>query len=915
MVSSPENIDNLSRDDFATQVHDALSHLYDPVYLQTHSLARMLREEPGTDRAQAGQALRQRLIEAIEGLRPDVDAETNSVAWRGYRILNLRYVEGLDIDEVQQRLTISKSTYYRASQQALQAVTSVLRASWLSERKRAPRESVTSDASPSDAHDDAANRPFPTRQLPIPLTSFLGREHELATVLSLLRSSRLVTLTGAPGTGKTRLAIEVASRVAEPRDIEVLFVPLASVADPGLLLSTIAQVATVPLPSGQSTIDGLAAGLGDERILLVLDNFEQIVSAAPDLLGLLARCPGLQILATSRVRLHVRGEREVAVAPLELPVVAVSGGARQVLLAGRPLLDYAAVALFVERARDTVPEFSVTDETASIVVEICHRLDGLPLAIELAAARVKLLPPALMLARLERRLPLLIGGPRDLPARQQTLRSAIAWSYDLLEPRDQKLLRQLAVFVGGASLEAIQMVYLDDTVEPSGEPSPAVEDSLQNQVLDRLESLVRQSLVVQSTTETSPSTPELRFSLLETIREYALERLAESGAVDDTRHRHAAYFLSLAEQAEPHVASPKRGTWVSRLEREHANLEAAMEWWISQGDVANGLRMASALVWFWALRGHLNQGRDHVGVLLATPTLAEATSGRAHALQIAATLAHHQRDFAAARALQEDSLRILRRLGNQEDLVTALSVLGNINLQLGDYPASREAFQEILGICEDMQDYIGMSYTLSSLAIIAQEERDYTTARALHQQCLEVCRVIQFTTGIAVQLHHLALIAEVQRDFAAARDLYEQSLEAWQADDDKYGAARALLRLASTATAQGDYPAAQEYLARGLSLMRHAQDNDGVALALEQSARLAAAQEQPARALRLAAAADRLRERIGIPAPPNVAADLDQVLSPAKEQLGDRAASAVSEGESLTIEQAIALATSPPGPR
>jgi len=905
-MSSNGNNGELGRDDFAALVHDALTHLYDTVYLQTHPLVQMVREEAGADRAQVGLVLRQSLIEAIERLRPNVDEDANPGAWRGYHLLILRYVEGLDAADVQRRLTISKSTYYRASQQALQSVTSVLRANWLATNDSRPRHSAESAQATPDSGRTTSGHGASARQLPIPLTSFLGRELELATVLRLLNSSRLVTLTGAPGTGKTRLALEVAARVPETQADRIVFVPLASVSDPDLLLPTIAQVIGVQLHGSQSIVNALTEGLGNRRLLLILDNLEQIVAAAPVLVEVLARCPDLKVLVTSRVRLNLRGEREVAVSPLELPIVSVIGGTRQVLLGGRRLTDYAAVALFAERARDTVPNFEITDELAGVVAEICHRLDGLPLAIELAAARIKLLPPPLMLARLERRLPLLIGGPRDLPARQQTLRSAIEWSYDLLGPSDQGLLRQLAVFAGGASLEAVQTVCAHADLDRKGELDPPPD------VFDLLESLVRQSLVAQTTIEASPTEPELRFSLLETIREYAFERLFASGELDVTRLRHARYFLSLAEQAEPHVASPTRGAWVNRLDRENANLESAMDWWISQGDVAHGLRMASALVWFWALRGHLKEGRDHVSVLLAAPALAGPTSDRAHALQIAATLAHHQRDFVAARTLQGDSLQILRDLGNQEDLVTALSVLGNTDLQLGDYPASRKAFSEILAICQDLENYPGVAYALSSLGNIAQEEHDYATARSLHRRCLEVSRAMQFNTGIAVQLHHLALIAEDERDFVAARALYEESLTAWQADGDGYGAARALLRLACTATTQGDYPAAHSYLARTLALMRQMYDNDGIALALEQAARLAAAEWQPTRALRLAGAATALRERIGVPMPPSVAADLEVALSPSIERLGTTVATATfSEGGSLMLEQAIALATSP----
>ncbi len=896
---------------FAHQVHDALAHLYDTVYLQTHPLAKLAGAEGAEKSANLGQVLRQSLIAAIETLRPSLDEQTNPAAWRSYHILTMRYVEGIEISDVQRRLMISKSAYYRASRQALQAVISVLRSRWrLEAGPPEPPAPGTIGATPADQGTTVSRRSAPPPRLPSPLTSFLGRQRELATVMRLLASSRLLTLTGAPGTGKTRLALEVAAQVADTFADGVVFVPLASVTDPALLLPTIVQATDVPRPGGESVLEALTDDLSNKRLLLILDNFEQIVAAAPNLIEILARCPELRMLVTSRVRLHLRGEREVAVPPLELPPVSVAGGVRKVLPTERRLEEYAAIALFVERARDVVPDFVITEETAGAIAEICYRLDGLPLAIELAAARAKLLPPASMLARLERRLPLLIGGPRDLPARQQTLRSAIAWSYDLLDGGDQRLLRRLAIFTGGATPDAAQAVCTD---EAPGQPGGGQLLSLvsTDNLLDRLESLVSESLVVQTTISGLASEPELRFSLLETIREYALEQLVESGELASIQRRHAGHFLELAERAEPYLVSPQRAEWVSRLERENPNLQAAMDWWISQGDVRRGLRMASALVWFWALRGHLPEGRERMAALLASPSLAASSLDQAHALQIAATLAHHQRDFNAARALQEDSLRILRALGNQEELITALSVWGNILMQQGDYDAARAAFQENLAICQKLENIPGICFNLSNLGNIAHEQQDYAAARSLHEQCLEVCRAVQFSTGVAVQLHHLAMIAEDEGEFAEARALYEQSLSVWQADADQYGVARALLHLGGAATAQGDSIAAHGYLVRALELMKRMDDVAGIALVLERCARLAAAQQQPTRALTLAGAATALRERVGIPRPANVAAEIDAALSPAREVLGTTAAKAWAEGEALTVEQTISLATSP----
>ena len=440
--------------------------------------------------------------------------------------------------------------------------------------------------------------------LPMQATAFIGREQQLQTVrTSLLREdTRLLTLTGPGGTGKTRLALQAAADVLDSFPDGVYFVALASVTDPDLVASTIAQALDVREVAGRSIATSLGDTLRQKRLLLVLDNFEQVVEAAPTVAELLGSATDLKILVTSRFVLHVYGERELSVPPLALPD-------RRTAPSAAHLAQFEAVRLFVDRAQAARADFALVDENASAVAEICQRLDGLPLAIELAAARVRALPPRAMLQRMERRLPLLTGGARDLPARQQTLRGAIAWSYDLLEPDEQALFRRLAVF-RGCTLETAETVCAGDPPRP-GATSVAL-PPLDLLILDGIESLVEKSLLRQE--EASDGQPWYR--MLETVREYALERLEESGEAAAVHRRHALAALRLAETAEAGLYGLEHGTWFKRLEQEHDNLRAAIEWCQERRYAEPALRLAVALWWFWSAHGHIGEGRERLSDLL-----------------------------------------------------------------------------------------------------------------------------------------------------------------------------------------------------------------------------------------------------------------------------------------------------------
>jgi predicted ATPase/Tfp pilus assembly protein PilF len=677
------------------------------------------------------------------------------------------------------------------------------------------------------------NRP---NNLPRQPTALIGRERATAEIVALLKRPEvaLVTLIGPGGTGKTRLALQVAADMLEEFSGGSWFVELASLTDHNLVASTIGHELGITEREGEPLLETLKTALQERQVLLVLDNFEQVMDATSLVTRLLKAAPGLKVLVTSRVALRVYGEKEYLVPPLSLPDTRPGHLPKPGVLS-----QYEAVRLFIERAQDVKSDFEVNNDNAPAVAEICARLDGLPLAIELAAARIRILPPQALLSRLSSRLKVLTGGARDLAARQQTLRAAIDWSYDLLDEGEKQLFRRMAVFQGGRTFEAMEAVCNAD-------------DLLDLVIIDGVELLLAKSLVQQR----EGSDGEPRFWMLETIHEYAREKLQESGEAEELEREHALYFMRLAEEAEPQLTGEQQLEWLNRLEDEQDNIRAALRWAIGRADhitggatqatesaqgmegtgaieaVEVGLRLGAALWRFWNIKGYFNEGREQLSRLLekARSLAGDKWKGQmARALNGAGNLAQWQGDYASARALHEESLAIRREIGDKSGISASLNNLGLVAQEQGNYSSAAVLFQESLAIDEELGDKWGVAMSLNNLGWAARQQGDYASARGLHEKSLAIFREVGDKWGIALSLGNLAYVSRQQGDYTSARSLDEESLAVRRELGDRRGVAWSLNNLGYLALSQEDYASARSLREESLSIFEEIGDRSGVA--------------------------------------------------------------------------------------
>ncbi|HZU12362.1 MAG TPA: tetratricopeptide repeat protein [Chloroflexota bacterium] len=743
-----------------------------------------------------------------------------------------------------------------------------------------------------------SRRPAPLPASPSPL---IGRMEERAAVRDALTASRLVTLTGTGGTGKTRLALQVAhDLVGEGRFADgVAFVDLAPLADPSLLASTIARALDLADRPGMTAEAQLAAELRLRHLLLVLDNLEHLLDGVAPLSRLLAAAPHLHILATSRSPLHLYGEQEIRVPPLPLPTMPTTDGRGD--SAAEDLTASDAVRLFLARARAVRPGITPAGTELEAIARICIALDGLPLAIELAAARANLFTPDTLLARLDECLSLLTRGPRDSPDRQRTLRAALDWSYDLLASEEQVLFSRLGIFPGSFDVAAATGVAgSEDGVASFSRSGEAA-------MLDRLEALADHSLleVVSAPSGSSPPSPAPRFRLLETVRAYALDRLAASGQEDTTRRRHLSYYLALAEEMHAALGGPAQSSCLARLEAEHANLRAALGWALRHAP-EDGLRLAGELGRFWRLHGHLREGQHWLETALDAHVGVGDRRVRARVLSSAGALARQQGDYGRALARHSESLELRRALGDKRGVADSLTSLGNVYSRRGDAARAAALHSEALDLFREVGNQSGVSTALGNLGRVTLQLGDDERASQLLTETLQLKRRLGDGLGTAFVLTSLARVAIRRGEYGRASNLLDEGLAIKRSLGDRHGQVTSLLLLGRVALLQQETARAEAVLTAGLRLGWEIGARDRMSEILESLACVVAIDGRAEAAALLAGAADALREELTVAISPDLQAGHEEMLRTVRATLGEGSFSAAwSMGKGQSLETTV----------
>jgi predicted ATPase len=740
-------------------------------------------------------------------------------------------------------------------------------------------------------------RPRRRSRLPLPMTPLIGREDERDRVCALLDGGRLVTLVGPGGIGKTRLALAVASAAAEGFEDGAVFVPLAEATDEELVVTAVAQALQVTDVPGQDLLESVVEHLADTNTLLVLDNFEQVLGAARVVSALLAAGSRVSALVTSRERLGLYGEQLYVVPPLPLPdLTALAPGPAG---AARALAQSPALALFEQRARAATGAFALGPDNVTAVAELCHRLDGLPLAIELAAARTDRWRPDELLEHLSGHLDALGAGPVDLPERQQTLSGAIDWSFVLLEPADQRLFVALSAFTGGWTLAAAAAVA---GVTAAGAAAES------GDLRARLDRLAGKSLLVID--GEGDGARETRYRMLETIRAYAAARLATAPDVDAVRDRHRAHFADLATRAGAGMTGPDQARWTERLDLDYQNLRAALRWALSRGEAASAAELCMGLWRYWRTGNHLRDGRDWLDRVLAAGGL--AAGQRAGLLYAAAILATNQDDHPTGYRLAEESLALAEAAGLRSACAQANNALGVAAIGVGEYHLARDHFRRTLAICQELGDGAGTAMALGNLTKLSLRLGDVAAADRFAGEALALERAADNPRGISLALECVGQIRLAQGDIAAAREALHESLRLNRALGDVFGEAMALHQLGLAAHDSGDRPAAVSLLTSALERRFAVGDQEDLAVSLECVGHVVA-RTDAAFAATLLGAADGLRERRGLPAPPESDTRREATLTTVRGALDQQAlASAQAIGRTapldLIIDEALDLA-------